>query len=123
MKPKLLANENFPAPSVAVLRQAGFDVFSIAESCGGIADHEVLARAVAENRWIVTFDRDYGELIYRHGLPAPPAVFLFRLKSYLPDEPGHLVAELWESDLEIEGGFIVCDDNGVRRRPLPEQGK
>ena len=71
----------------------------------------------------VTFDRDYGELIYRHGLPAPPAVFLFRLKSYLPNEPGHLVAELWESDLEIEGGFIVCDDNGVRRRALPAQAK
>lgn len=123
MKPKLLANENFPAPSVAVLRQAGFDVFYIAESTGGIADHEVLARAVAENRWIVTFDRDYGELIYRHGLTAPPAVFLFRLKSYLPDEPGHLVAKLLESDLEIEGGFIVCDENGVRRRPLPAQGK
>ncbi|CAG1023010.1 hypothetical protein MTYM_02142 [Methylococcales bacterium] len=32
MKPKLLANENFPAPSVAVLREAGFDVFYIAES-------------------------------------------------------------------------------------------
>ena len=35
MKPKPLAKENFPAPSVAVLRQAGFDVFSIAEGTGG----------------------------------------------------------------------------------------
>ena len=31
MKPKLLANENFPAPSVGYLRNCGFDVLCIAE--------------------------------------------------------------------------------------------
>jgi predicted nuclease of predicted toxin-antitoxin system len=117
--PKLLANENIPAPSIAVLREAGFDVLPIAETADGITDREVLARAVAENRWILTFDRIYGELLDARGLSAPPAVFLFRLKSYRPDAPGRLVVELVESGLEIEGGFLVCDDNGVRRRPLP----
>ncbi len=35
---------------------------------------EVLARAVDEQRIILTFDRDYGELIYRFRLPPPKGV-------------------------------------------------
>jgi len=40
MTPLLLANENFPSPSVKVLRQAGFDVLSVAEQHPGLPDHE-----------------------------------------------------------------------------------
>ena len=44
MTPKLLANENIPAPSIAVLREAGFDVLSIAETADGITGREVLSQ-------------------------------------------------------------------------------
>ena len=63
MKPRLLANENFPAPSVQVLRSRGYDVVAVAERGAALGDTGVLALAEAEQRWIVTFDRDYGELI------------------------------------------------------------
>jgi hypothetical protein len=33
-----LANENFPMPSVKLLRQNGFEVISIQEDLGGISD-------------------------------------------------------------------------------------
>ena len=62
MKVRWLVNENFPAPSVAVLRALGHDVLSIAESHSGDDDTEVLALAWEERRWLMTFDRDYGEL-------------------------------------------------------------
>jgi predicted nuclease of predicted toxin-antitoxin system len=62
---QLLANENFPLVSVQLLRQANYDVASITEDSPGIEDPEVLARAVDEQRIILTFDRDYGELIFR----------------------------------------------------------
>lgn len=61
---RFLANENFPLPSVRLLRSAGHDVLSITEESPGISDDRILARAVAEERIILTFDRDYGELIY-----------------------------------------------------------
>lgn len=121
MKPRLLANENFPAPSVRYLRDGGYDVAAVFEGYGGVIDREVLALAEAEQRWIVTFDRDYGELIFARGLAAPPAVILFRLKSYLLDAPGRLVAELIESGSDLEGYFIVVDESGPRKRPLPEK--
>ena len=120
MKPRLLANENFPAPSVLHLRERGYDVASIAEGSGGLSDAEVLTRAVAEQRWIITFDRDYGNLIFARGLAAPTAVILFRLRSYRPDAPGRMLAGLIESGSECEGYFAMVDEAGVRKRPLPE---
>jgi hypothetical protein len=83
MKPRLLANENFPALSVRHLRDRGYDVAAFAGGGGGLTDPEVLALApaVTELRWIVTFARDYGELIFARVLAAPPVVVLSRMRS------------------------------------------
>ncbi|MFY8000433.1 MAG: DUF5615 family PIN-like protein [Candidatus Kapaibacteriota bacterium] len=40
---KALANENFPAPSTRILRDAGWDVQSIKEAMPGISDEEVFS--------------------------------------------------------------------------------
>lgn len=120
MKPSLLANENFPAPSVTHLRDRDYHVDAVAEGSGGLIDREVLALAVAERRWIITFDRDYGELIFARGLPAPPAVILFRMRSYRPESPGRLLASLLEAGNDFEGYFVVVDETGFRKRLLPE---
>ena len=121
MKPRLLANENFPAPSVRYLRDEGYDVAAVFEGRGGLIDREVLALAEAEQRWIVTFDRDYGDLIFARGLAAPPAVILFRMRSYRPDAPGRLVAGLLKSGSELEGHFVIVDEAGLRKRLLPDK--
>ena len=118
MSLRLLLNENFPAPSVAILRQAGFDLISIAESHASIDDMEVLALAVREQRCIVTVDRDYGELLFARRCPAPPAVILLRLVSYRPEEPAQWVKELVADEKECLGRFTVLDDGGIRSRPL-----
>ena len=40
---RILADENFPRPAVKALREAGWDVLSIAEERPGISDDEVAA--------------------------------------------------------------------------------
>jgi predicted nuclease of predicted toxin-antitoxin system len=116
----LLLNGNFPAPAVAVLREAGYDALAIAESLEGIADQDqdVLALAVREQRWLVTFDRDYGDLLFARKLPAPPAVILLRVSSYRPAEPAAWIIELIRNRQEYLGKFIVFDGNTLRTRPL-----
>lgn len=59
----LLLDENFPAPSTALLRAAGLDLEAISEIAPGLDDEAVLVRAVRDGRWLVTFDRDYGDLV------------------------------------------------------------
>jgi predicted nuclease of predicted toxin-antitoxin system len=121
MTRRLLANENFPAPSVRLLRDLGHDVLSVAEEGEALTDNAVLAKASSDQRRIVTFDRDYGELIFARSVPAPPAVILFRLKSYRPDAPSQMLTELLDSGSEFEGYFVIVDEGGIRRRPLPQK--
>ncbi|MEM7531272.1 MAG: DUF5615 family PIN-like protein [Chloroflexota bacterium] len=116
---KFLANENFPLPSVYLLRKAGHDVISISEESPGITDDLVLARAVSESCIILTFDRDYGELIYRIHLVSAPVLY-FRYNPLTPQEPGMHVLRLLEvSELDITDCFTVVDRQRIRQRPLP----
>jgi len=83
---RLLLNENIPLASVRALREAGHDVLAITEYSPGITDQEVLQLAQRENRIVVTFDRDYGELIYRRGLPVPNGILYLRFSPKTPLE-------------------------------------
>ena len=45
----------------------------------GISDPEVLSHAQAEDRILLTFDKDFGELAFRMKLPAASGIVLFRI--------------------------------------------
>ena len=81
---RFLANENFPFPSIRLLRESNFYVSSICEDRPGITDSEVIQIAIKEQLIILTFDKDYGELIFRSGVINPPAVVFFRYKGLSP---------------------------------------
>ena len=117
---RFLANENFPLPSVRLLRQAGYDVASVTEDSPGIEDTEVLTRAAIEQRVILTFDRDYGELIYRLKLPSPTGVIYLRFRPHTPEEPATLLLNLLEIEgLQFDERFTVLERDQIRQRPLP----
>lgn len=116
---KLLANENFPLPSVRLLRDAGYDVLAIAEGLSGIDDRAVLTLAVSEERVILTFDRDYGELIYRRGLPVPIGILYFRYQPATALEPGKQLLNLLSVEgLKFTGQFTIVGQKQIRQRPL-----
>ncbi|WP_099238632.1 DUF5615 family PIN-like protein [Synechococcus sp. BDU 130192] len=118
---KFLANENFPLASVQLLRKQNIDIVAIVEDSPGISDSEVLSNAVSEQRVILTFDRDYGELIYRFGLHPPAGVIYFRYTPQTPLEPGqHLLQLLQNPSFIFAGRFTVLERTQLRQRPLPE---
>jgi len=118
---RLLVNENFPVPSLQLLRQAGFDVSSVSEVMPGSSDVDVIARAFNEGRWLVTFDRDFGELVYKRSVPPPPAVILLRSRSYQPTDPAAWVQIICADPKAVAGSFIVFDGRSIRSRPLMDQ--
>ena len=116
---QFLANENMPRAAIAALRLAGHDVVSIGEETPGIPDQTVLARAHAEQRIILTFDRDYGELVFRYGHPAPPGIVFFRFAPATVDEPApQLLALVADDQILLDGMFTVVDRQHIRQRPL-----
>lgn len=119
---RLLANENVPGPIVAALRALGHDVLSVKEHMPGAKDRDVLARAQADERLVVTFDKDFGELAVRSRLPSSSGVVLLRLHGASPDEDNaRAVAALTSRD-DWAGHFAVVTDDRVRLRPLPRRG-
>lgn len=116
--PRLLANENLPAPSIQRLRAAGIEVAAVREDSPGIDDVSVLARAVAEQRWLLTFDMDYGELIFRRGLAPPPALVLYRLQRFGVEDAALRLLALLDSAEARSGGYFIVLDEAVRWRPL-----
>ncbi len=87
---RFLADENFLRPAVEALREAGFDVAWVSEDQSGAPDELVLARAAYEGRTVLTFDKDFGELAFRRGLPAECGIVLFRLTPQMPAEAATL---------------------------------
>lgn len=112
-----LANENFPRPSTVILRERGFNVKSIQESLPGIADEEVMKIALELNLIILTFDRDYGELIFRYSNNNPPSVVFFREKGTVPEFAAvSLITLLNTTRITLSGAFTVIEANSVRQR-------
>lgn len=115
-----LANENFPAPSIAILRRAGFVVFSIKEVLPGASDVDVVKIAQSEGFIVLTMDKDYGEIVFRNMAEHPRSVILFRLSgAENPDRPGEvLVGLLNEEGLDVADRFTVVERGNVRQRIL-----
>ena len=117
---QFLANEDVPLASIRRLRAAGYDVASSIEDSPGTKDEFVLSRAHAEQCIILTFDRDYGELIYRRRLPTPAGVAYFRFAPTTQEEPAERFIELLEvAHVPLEGQFTVIGRGWIRQRPLP----
>jgi predicted nuclease of predicted toxin-antitoxin system len=114
-----IVNENVSRTVIRTLRERGHDVLSIKESLRGASDTDILARAQAEERVVVTQDKDFGELAFRFGLPAANGVVLLRLSGADAESDNRRALEVLDSDIDWAGHFAVATDDRVRVRPLP----
>jgi predicted nuclease of predicted toxin-antitoxin system len=114
-----LADENIPGAAVAFLRRHGEDVLAIAEIAPGVPDEEVLERARVDRRILLSFDRDHRDLIFHHGIAAPPAVVYFRLTPPDPNTVARILAGLMLlGEDALPGKFTVITADGMRQRAL-----
>ena len=117
---RFLANENASVVSIHYLHAAEHDVSSVIQDSPGATDEVSLAQAHAEQRIILTFDCDYGELIYRHRLPSSLGVVHFRFAPWTPEEPAERLTELvGKRHVTLEGQFTIIERGWIRQRPLP----
>ncbi len=117
---RVLANENVARTVIQELRRRGHDVLSVKESLRPERDTAILARAQAEQRLVVTNDKDFGELAFRFGLPAASGVILFQLSGPAPDTGSARILEVLEGRADWGGHFSVVTDDRIRMRRLPQ---
>jgi predicted nuclease of predicted toxin-antitoxin system len=90
----LCANENVPGDCVTELRRRGHDVLWIRETAPGIADEMVVETARSGGRVLITFDKDFGELVFHRGADGSEGIILFRIRTPSPAEVSRRVAEI-----------------------------
>jgi predicted nuclease of predicted toxin-antitoxin system len=115
---RFLADENFPGDGVRALREVGQEIAWVRTDAPGSTDRNVLARAVNEHRVLLTFDKDFGELAWRAGLPVTSGVVLFRLRMPPAAQIGPLLCRLVMARQDWAGHFAVVEPGRVRMRPL-----
>lgn len=116
---RFVAHENIPSTVILELRNRNHDVLSVKEEMRGLHDDAILARAQAEDRIVITHDKDFGELAFRSRLPASCGVILFRLAGTDPQMDSQRILEAVESRGDWAGHFSVVTDDRIRMRPLP----
>lgn len=116
---RILANENLPRVAVAALRARGHDVNWVRTSAPGASDREVLKAAITEARLLVTFDKDFGELVFREGISGSHSIVLLRITLTSPSQLANAIVRAMESRTDWAGHFSVIEDDRIRMVPLP----
>lgn len=114
---KLLADENIPKKTVEALKQREIDITSVVDSSPGLSDRAVIELANNENRVIVTFDKGFGELIFRERLEVR-GLILLRLAPTSPEHIAERIAHIMAQKIPIENKIIVVREDSVRVTPL-----
>lgn len=67
---------------------------------------------------LLTFDKDFGELVCQRGLSAASGVVLFRITPETPEDAAALALALVESQPELAGTFCVVTRDRIRVRRM-----
>ncbi|MGQ0550861.1 MAG: DUF5615 family PIN-like protein [Armatimonadota bacterium] len=116
---RILADENVPGEAVSALRSRGHDVVWVRDVAPAVGDNVVVQRARDEDRIIITFDKDFGELAFRAGLPSSAGVILFRLALPSPEHAVEMIVAAIEARGDWAGHFAVIEEGRIRMTPLP----
>jgi len=117
---RFLADENLASSTVEALRRLGHDVAWIRTDAPGSTDEQVLARAGAERRVLLTADKDFGELAFRAVLPAESGIILSRVRGSAGTRTATLLSAI-ETRGDWASHFTVVENDRIRMTELPRR--
>jgi len=111
-----LADESCDFSVIHALRSVGYPVKAVAEIYPSLPDEMVLELAVAENRLLITEDKDFGEWVFAHQ-HAMMGVLLIRYPASMRASMVAAVIDLIEGHAtELDSSFTVLEPGRARIR-------
>ncbi|MCW5850384.1 MAG: DUF5615 family PIN-like protein [Anaerolineae bacterium] len=113
---KLLLDSSVWAGARTQLEAAGHDVVAVADWGEDPGDEEILERAYAAGRVLVTIDKDFGELVIVRG---KAHAGLIRLVDFSARQQGPICVTILAQygDVLATGAIVTASQNRVRVRP------
>ena len=121
---RFLADAGISPRTVEFLRQLGHDAVHVRElGMQRADDREIIDRARRDDRVVVTFDLDFGEIVAL-GVHDRPSVVLFRLEDETADSVNRQIAPVLKDQREAleSGALILVEGTRYRIRRLPIRG-
>ena len=118
---KFLADENVDAALVAHLRACGHDATYAAETHASMDDAHLMDVSVREKRTIITFDRDFGELVFMRKREVYGIVYIRSKDESLEGKRAVLDAvlnKIQSGAIRTENSFIAATGDKIRHRRL-----
>jgi predicted nuclease of predicted toxin-antitoxin system len=118
---KFVADAGISPRTVSFLREQGHDVVHVRDiGMQRAKDEEILELARAQDRVVLTFDLDFGDLLAL-GLSDRPSTIIFRLDDETADSVNtNLLAVLAQTEGDLrDGALILVQDFRYRIRRLP----
>jgi len=118
---KFLLDMGLARSTADFLRRRGYDAVHLREQgLQRMDDHDIVSKARAEGRVILTHDLDFGRIIALSQSHLP-SVVTFRLSNMQPHQVNHYLAEALDRFAEqLESGALISvRERAIRVRLLP----
>ena len=116
---RFLADESCDFAVVRALRSSGHDVLAVSEFAPRAEDPDVINLSVREGRILLTEDKDFGQLVYAHGLESIGVIFL-RFPSHVRKQIARDLTRMVKKEGDqLIGSFVVVQPGRIRigRKP------
>ncbi len=114
---KFLADENIPIEVVLALKQLNIDIVSVKDIQIGMSDEEVLLTAIKSERTIITFDSDFGELIYKLKRNCS-GIILLKIHPQTIQYILSILKKTLAPIIDFKNSFCVVESHRIRVLPL-----
>lgn len=113
---RIVADESVIVPVIVELRKSGHEVLAIREIHPRAEDDFILNLAHQEDGLLITFDKDFGELVFRQKLLSS-GVVLVRLQGLSTETKTRIVVSAIEKYGSLfKEGFAVISSGTIRFR-------
>jgi predicted nuclease of predicted toxin-antitoxin system len=113
---KFLADENVPQELIDILLQNNIDVISVRPEHSGISDEADVELSNTESRTIISFDKDFGKLIFHKKIKPAEGIIFIRDNPVDPKAVADTLIKLFKYTESFKNSIIVIENVFIKRR-------
>jgi predicted nuclease of predicted toxin-antitoxin system len=111
-----IADENIPKETVDLLKKQGVNIVSVTKFASGLSDIEVLDLANKNGRIVITFDKDFGQLIFKEKRKTK-GLILLRFAPKSPQQIAKRIQHVLATNIRMENSVITVKKDSIRVTP------